>query len=562
MKKFNHIILSLILGASAVCGAGCQQDPVETLKKSDIPDYSGYTDQMDFFGYHSTHDGYYTIDDVKYYVGESFMTTEQYQMYKDAGMTMAYPQSVMKIRGETGAMRDSEAAAEKFYADRAADWEKVKLEIDKYVSVGIDKTILYDEDLSWIGLNEPNRVAGDNIRDDEDAEVEITDGKRTAKGLIGTDKDQYASEEELDAQVEKLLSLYAGYPGVGGVCLADEPKNVWYKSYGDLYNSIKRVSEKNGWDLYISFNLNPLNLNKLVYDEYYPYVEGTGEAHPITEKTTFEDGFARYKQYIQNFMSSMQPDYIRYDDYPLRYSYLSSTYIPCLEYIAGVARDMDIKFHMVTQTFGMNSNGTQSMRKLTEPGAKWLNNMLLGFGVNEISYFTYYTRTESKTEGESFWQYNDCSFVDIYGQKTAIYDLMKKIIANNQKFAPTVLQFKYVKSGIFSMLPMDCNADHIQYMPQNVQTYEKVKSVTVNKECAMVNELYDKENDRYMYMAMNIVDPENKGSKVYQTITLEFAPEYKYALVYRDGTPSLYRLKGSKLEVKGGPGEASFVIPF
>ena len=78
----------------------------------------------------------------------------------------------------------------------------------------------------------------------------------------------------------------------------------------------------------------------------------------------------------------------------------------------------------------------------------------------------------------------------------------------------------------------------------------------------MVNELYDAENDRYMYMAMNIVDPDYQGSLVYQTITLEFAPEYKYALVYKNGEPSLYKLKNNRLDVKGAPGDASFVIPF
>jgi hypothetical protein len=78
----------------------------------------------------------------------------------------------------------------------------------------------------------------------------------------------------------------------------------------------------------------------------------------------------------------------------------------------------------------------------------------------------------------------------------------------------------------------------------------------------MVNELYDAENNRYMYMAMNIVDPEYQGSPVYQTITLEFASEYKYALVYKDGEQTLHKLKNGKLSVKGAPGDASFVIPF
>ena len=65
-----------------------------------------------------------------------------------------------------------------------------------------------------------------------------------------------------------------------------------------------------------------------------------------------------------------------------------------------------------------------------------------------------------------------------------------------------------------------------------------------------------------MYMAMNIIDPVNTGSTVYETITLEFSKEYKYAQVYRDGEIKYYKLKDAKLNIKAAPGEASFVIPF
>ena len=139
---------------------------------------------------------------------------------------------------------------------------------------------------------------------------------------------------------------------------------------------------------------------------------------------------------------------------------------------------------------------------------------------------------------------------------------MQNVMANNQKFAPTVLQFKYQKSGCFTKEPMETGGKHLFNMVTNVQTYAKVKNVTIDKECAMVNELYDKENDRYMYMAMNIVDPDFTGSSVFQTITLEFDKKFKYALVYKDGVASLYKLKDHKLSVKGAPGDASFIIPF
>ena len=539
MKKIKSIFLAAMMAAATLCGTACQQQQ-EVLKEEDIPNYSSYTDQFNFYGYHSVHDGYYYVDDAKYYVGESFMTIEQYQMYKDVGMNIVYPQSLLKIRGESGAMIGEgdmkELEEEKFYADRLADWERAEAEVEKFMSIGLNRTTLYDEDLSWLGLN---NYTGDPL---------VGEGMR------------FASNEELDALVYKLIEPYAAHPGVYAVCLADEPKHLAVSAYGEVYKSIHRVCDANDWDLYVDYNLNPLNLTKLVYEEYYPYVEGTSEVDPVTNKVNFEDGFKRYQQYIWDYMDSLEPTAIQYDDYPLRNGYLSATYIPCMEFIAEVAKERDIEFHMVTQTFDMKTNGVRSMRDLTENGAKWLNNMMLGFGVREISYFTYYTRTESRTDGESF--IDNASFVDLYGKPTNIYYMMKEIMAGNQKFAPTVFQFDYQKSGVFTKLPLNYSGDHIQYVEQNKQTYAKVKSVTVNKECAMVNELYDKENDRYMYMAMNIVDPLYQGSPVYQTITLEFAPEYKYALVYKDGEKSLYQLKDSKLNIKGAPGEASFVIPF
>ena len=536
MKKIRYFLLALLMLTTTVFGASCQTG----LYESEIPDYSAYTDEFDFYGYHSLHNGTYYVDDVEYSVGESFLTIEQYQMYKDVGMTIAFPQSVLKIRGEKGAAFGDELSQATFYEDRAKDWEKAKVEIDKLVSVGIEKTILYDEDLSWLALS---GYTDYNI-----------------EGIIGEGK-QFATQDDLDEYVYKLIQPYLGYKGVYGVTLADEPRYIAVKAYGQVYNAIHRVAKAHDAEIYVDYNLNPLNLTALVNRVYYPMVEGTA-AIPENGYVDFDDAFVRYKKYVQDFLDSLNPTAIQYDDYPLRTSGLMASYIPCLQYVAGVARDRNIDFHMVTQSFGMDSEGSKSMCKVDENGARWLNNMLIGFGVREISYFTYFARTESKTNGESFIDYQDYSFIDYYGNKTRMYDVMKEVIAGNKKFAPTVLQFDYVKSGVFTKLPMDTDTGHLQYVSTNDQTYTKVKSVEVNKECAMVNELYDDENDRYMYMAMNIVNPEVKGSTAYQTITLEFANEYRYALVYKDGERSLYRLDGNKLSVKGAAGDASFIIPF
>lgn len=543
MKKIKQILLSMLIVSSVLCSAGCKKEE-EVLMMKDVPDYSNFTDQFDFYGYHSLHDGVVKYDDVPIVLGprEEFLSIEQYQLYKDVGMNIVYPQSILKI--------DS-----KMQGGREASWEIAKVEIDKLVSIGLDRVVLYDEDLSWLGLYESD--SNENYK----YELECKEGSRPSESLIGDKPGQYATLDDLDAKVEELLSLYAGYPGVYGVCLADEPKHLYVQSYAEVYNSIKRVSAKNNWNIYPDFNLNPLNLNGFVYGNYYPYVEGTEEPLNKDASVSFEDGMKRYQQYIKNYLDLMQPGMVQYDDYPLRNGKLLPTYIPCLQYVAEEATDRGIELHMVTQTFDMRTNGTQSTRKLTEAGAKWLNNMLLGFGVREISYFTYYTRTENRSDGESFYD-GGSSFVDVYGKPMQTYYVMKDIMAANQKFAPTLFQFDYQKSGVFKSQTTAYYPEHLEYVECNTATYDALEKVTIDKECAMVNELYDDEKGLYMYMAMNITDPQYQGSLVYQTITLKFDSKYDYALVYRNGESGIYKLKNSTLKVKGAPGDASFVIPF
>ena len=544
MKKSRFILLAGVMLASAVMVTACKTGGNDGGSGVYGPDYSAYTDQFELYGYSAASDGKYTIDGTEYTVGESFLTTEQYQIYKNAGFNVFFPQSKYMIYGESGSMTGNSEEQERFYASRETDWEWISEELDKLESVGITKTIFYDQDISWLGLN-----------------------GNTGNPLVGAGM-KYATEEALDEQVYNLVKLYAEDERVHGIMLADEPKHAVLASYADLYHSIQRVNEKYGYHLYIHFNLNPLFANRLLYEDYYPAVEGTPPTFAAIGTSTadqFRYSFIRYKQYIEDFLDEMQPTSIQYDDYPLRKSgstnYIKDTYIPCIQYVAGVARDRNIDFRIVTQTFDMDVNGNRDTQTLTEAGAKWLNNMIIGFGAKSISYFTYFTKADNRTTGEAF--VDGGSFLTKYGQKTKIYDMMQKVLTNAQKFAPTVLQFKYQKSGVFQSEVRNFTDNYLAYVEDiNEQTYTKVKSVSVNKESAMVNELYDAKNDRYMYMAMNIVDPLQKGSPAYQTITLEFSSEYKYAAVYKDGGVLYYKLKDNKLDIKGAPGDASFVIPF
>jgi hypothetical protein len=186
--------------------------------------------------------------------------------------------------------------------------------------------------------------------------------------------------------------------------------------------------------------------------------------------------------------------------------------------------------------------------------------MLLGFGVKQISYFTYWTKGDNKTDGEYF--VDGASFITHGGEKTDLYYFMQKIMAENQKFAPVIMQFDYQGSRGYKLTPTYSNTVHMDNI-DNSYTFQKLTGFSINKECAVVTELYDDENNNFMYMVQNTVNPENKGSRVFQTATLTFSSEYTHVVVYRNGVGTPQKLEtGNKLTIYNAPGEAAFVLPY
>ena len=111
------------------------------------------------------------------------------------------------------------------------------------------------------------------------------------------------------------------------------------------------------------------------------------------------------------------------------------------------------------------------------------------------------------------------------------------------------------------MLPCNFNDSYLE-MVKNDYSFEKPISVSINKEFAVVTELFDKENSRYMYMIMNAVEAQNAGSRAYQTATVEFPAEYTHVAIYKNGERTTQKLDEHKTVVKLAAGEAAFVMPY
>ncbi|MBQ3019630.1 MAG: InlB B-repeat-containing protein [Clostridia bacterium] len=478
--------------------------------------YGSNTDRFDFYAYSAYSDGTYEIDGQKYYIGKNLANLKQYSQYGEVGMTIYFPQSDMIVDGT---------------AQSLANAKKL---IDDLAKVGIHKTILQDSRILYLSMQE-TAIVGNGC--------------------------QFADQTALDTYIYECVKDYADYPGVYGIMLGDEPKYSMLSAYAAVYNSIKRVNKDYGFNLFIQYNLNPLNVTQEVYENYYPASSGTYAwkdwRFSLGLASQFDHTVTRYTQYINDFLDAMNPDSIMYDDYPLMENAdgdleIKEEYIPCLQIVAKAAADRGIKFYNVTQAYENNADGTIHRRAVTEKGAKWLNNILLGFGTKQIAYYTYYTRSESdSTGGESY--VDGQSFVDYNGNPTALYYTMKDILSDNQIFAKVILQFNYKGSRVYG----STSANHLGEITVS-NGFTKLTACSVNTGSALVTELYDEGNNNYMYMAMNVLDPD--VAQTSETVTMTFSG-YTKALVYSNGEFIDVELSSNVYTATVTPGEAVFVIP-
>ena len=499
------LILACSFFGFSACDFSAYKEKTEVDEKLlNAPDYSMYSDlKFESFAYSGLNNGKWKLDDQTFDVGEDFRSYERFVEYKEAGFTVYLAGVDTRINTD--------------YNEE--QWAEHKKMMDDAHKAGL-KVILRDMRLYNLSQIKDVGVIGENA--------------------------EFASEAELDAYVAECVRFYKDHPAFYGVIIADEPSYDKVLAYGQMYKAIKRVLP----DKHVQANLLPPTISS--YDTRYPKIEGF-------EGTQEEEILARYELYLRAFIESTGAHYIQYDDYPMVATQINPLYLRGLQIASGLAKEYGIELHLVSQTFGMNWKGNLQFRPVNEDDARWMNNILLGFGVKEMQYFTYMTRPENKTDGESF--IDGASYLTYAGEKTNLYYFMQKIMQNNNKFAQTILNFDYQGSRSYEKLPTNFVSTHVANM-DNSYTFKKLSSINIDREVALVTELYDKQNDRFMYMVMNVTDPAQKGSRAYQTTEVTFADEYTHVVIYQDGVGTPQKLNGNKLQVALESGQAVFLLPY
>lgn len=516
------------------------------------------------YGYSSISDGTYTIDSVSYCatcgtaISDSHAVCKDfrndpnsYTVYKNAGFNVMLPQS---------AVNDSVAAEVKTHMENAAaaglkviltDWQlqilSTPIRVTSTGPVSADATYK-----PWILASDASATEG--LAYEWLTQLE-------ALGITA-DTTRFADRAALDTYVKGQLESYSSYEAFLGVMLGDEPSYHNAYCYGEIYQSIKRVMP----ECYVQYNLLPLEQSISTIQYRYP---------GLTSSSSTADIENAYKQYVELFVDALGTDYIQYDDYPFKSAtegswfwetttpYIDNTSLRNIQLIAEIAKERGLDVKVVTQAAVMRSGGSDGnvvIRQVTENDARWLNNYLMGFGVKQINYFTYWTKSANSSSGE--WFDDGGSFVNRDGSTTAVYDVMKMIMAENDSFSKVIGYFDYNESKVVgSNNDSNLNNDHITWNNSAVvnadASFRLVSSVTTDKEFTLVTELYDKENYNYMYMVMNTIDPNYGGT---QSVTVTFADGVTSFYVYQpDGTSTV--VTGNTYTVSLTAGQAVYLMP-
>ncbi len=368
---------------------------------------------------------------------------------------------------------------------------------------------------------------------------------RTPGGLIGKNK-KFADEAALDAYISNCISWYKDIEGVNAVNVGDEPCYDHLESFGQVYQSLGRV-----WpEAQRFYNFFACGDNE---DAIGPIVQREGQLR-------FDAVKEQYERYLNKAIECMGDiPYIRFDSYPLQPSGISYGYIPTLQIAAKVCKQNGMELHVYLPAMEMYNGSNLTYRKLTVKDVQYLNNMTLGFGASALGCWTYFTPDDAN--GEYF--VDGSSLVTRRCEKTEIYDYYQDRFAKDQDFASVILNFSYRGSRTYSVPNSSIGTKQVS-VADNTFVLKAISDVSIDKECAVVTELYDTAKRNYMYMIMNAVDPQVKGSKAYQTTTVTFEDKYTHVLIYKNAINEPYsvKLNKHKLEIEQTAGEAVFVIPY
>ena len=541
MKKLFMKIAAIVFAAISVlscaaCGASAEIPKAPNYKRT-----LSNNKQFVYYAYSGVNGGSTEIKGYDWYTGRSFITLEHFKQYKDNGFDVIMPQSLAVTKEM---------------------WD-LCLELGQQA----DLKVLLNDGRIYQGVSKDPNVVG---------------GKT------------YTSDKALDADVQTWMSDYMDHPAFYGIMLSDEVKDYELDgSYGKLYKSVRRVLDANGLEdavihanamdmaSYASYkNHNPEtriwteisresycevldwdveDFTDITDAEFYNRVEdAVADAGALSRDLQMELMWRRYGAFCDKFFEKTGAKDLAIDWYPL-YDTAVDYMITSLQVAAESCKKYDAELRCVAQSnrYINKMDSANDARSYSEDDMRWMNDIMLAFGVKSIMYFCYYVHPDDNTA----YFLESCSFVTWYGEQTNLGKFMEKVFADNQRFAPTILNFKYQATKIVSGNTRLYQEGYARYA-KDCGEFTVLEQVKTDKETSMITELYHERKNNYMYGVVNLVDPINKGAPTYQTVTLTFSDKYDYAVIWKEGQTWTVALDNHSIEIENAAGETTFVMPY
>ncbi len=496
-----------------ISAVGCADDSSDAPEHPLLPDYSD-GEQFEFFAYRTLYDGYYYIDGEPFYTGQDYRSVEKYAEYKDCGFTIVYIHDV--YRGEEWAT------------------SPVKMSMEKAYEAGNTKLIVTDQALNGCiesGLDSLN--------------------------------ERFPTDAELDAFIKKKMDVYSGMPGFYGVELIDEPYYHTAGAYGRTYKSIKRVAKEHYGmdDIYIHMNFLPLGAASNMYDDQT------------------EDWREAYTSYLEGFMSETGTNRISADTYAFHGWTLAYGFYPSVQILSELCKKYGSDMSYCLQSCHSMSGTSDMFRRVDKSEMRLEMSSLIGFGATNFAYYTYMPDQSSSSTLTGGKIVDDGSFLTREGEKNNIWYYGKELMAEAQKLAPVITHFDYQGAKMVENTTAGAainlnNAPYLESLPygdyktpikfDNSYEFKKLKSISQNNDIALVTELKDSENDLYMYMVQNVIDPgetvDSEHGKFDMDIELNFG-SCEWVAEFNCGELRYVKLNNGVYRNKLSAGYAVYLIP-
>ena len=495
---------------------------VTSFTYSNAPIYEQTGSGFDYWAYSGTCDNWYKSTNAEgeeiTVWGDTLQNETNTNKYFDAGFNVLFIDWTIPYGGMSEA-----------YFERS----QIK-EVMDYAAAKGKKCFLYVTKLHSLSSSETSLI--------------VTDG--SADGVT-----TFASQEELNKYVAKVLSGVANHSAFYGVSLVDEPYYYQFDAIGEIYKAVQTVAP----GAFCNINLNPMSkdyralerYNQTMNDKFAEYNTTTETGADLAKlaalAVTNAQMQAAYEEYLELYYEKVGQycKYIQYDSYPLSGDALLENYFLNMQIVSDFATEKGMQFGHVYQSYN-------SGRALTQTDMYWQTNFGMAMGVKTHAYYTYYPRPDSATAD------TESTFVDREGNANSMYTWMQGIHEEMALTATALSNFTYQGLNYYAGTAVSGADTTAIGKLTNGYAFKKLSSVSNTNSHALVTELYDEETNRYGYYVMNATDP-SVSSPTRVTLTFE---GFSHVMVYANGMPSEIELTDGVYTLTLYTGKGAFIVPF